>query len=114
MSIRCKRTERGVRVNGKLKLSCAPCCSTRSSSTTRGARGMGGSGSPIFPQPEKLKIKRQMAKGKRQKGREIFAICLALQNVPTEIFILHNIREHILNISRVYDLVFLFQIGSFE
>jgi hypothetical protein len=50
--MRCKRSERGGRLIGKLKIKREPCCTTFNSLTVSGARGIGGSGSPIFPQAE--------------------------------------------------------------
>src|SRR5262245_28243744 len=122
-STRCSLV-RGVRVNGKLNTIRVPCCSTFNSSTVSRERGMGGSGSPILPQTTLKKTRRQGDKETR-KERKLNRPCLlvslsscllvrVLQDVTTEVFILNDVSEHLLNIDGVYHLVFFFQIGTFE
>src|SRR5262245_31868033 len=122
---------RASRLNGKLKMRCEPCCSTPRFSTWSGARGIGASGSPTLPQALK-KTKRQGDKETRRRAKTDFSLspcllfslspCLSgspalrlfLQNVSAEIFILHDIGQHLANVSGVDNLAFLFQIGAFE
>src|SRR5262245_35413059 len=122
MSIRCSLGERLLRTSGKLKTNCVPCCATFSSSMINGARGIGGSGSPIFPQPARKKRKQGDKETRRRRKIESFFIlfslspCLLvfLQDVPTEVFILDDVSEHVLNVGRVNLLLLLFQVGAFE
>src|SRR5215813_1939011 len=124
------------RLNWKLNMRKAPRCSTPRSSTWSGARGIGGSGSPTLPQAaRKTERKRDREIGRageresertreRENERRFFSRSLALpfsrspdlflQNVSAEIFILHDICQHLAHIGGVYNLAFLFQIGAFE
>src|SRR6185369_12731795 len=95
-----------------------------SSSTVSRERGIGGSGSPILPQAALKKTRRQGDKETRRERRlnrpcllvslsPCLLVC-ALQDVTTEVFILNDVSEHLLNIGGVNYLVFLFQIRTFE
>src|SRR5262245_8234111 len=124
----------GVRVNGKLKMRCAPRCSTLRVSTWRVSRFSGGSGGPILPQAaRKTERRSDKAMGRQGDGatgrqggsgepispRRLVASSpcrpvAILQNVSTKVFILHNVGQHLAHVSCVNNLALLFQVGAFK
>ena len=118
----------GVRLNGRLRMRCAPRCSTFRVSTRSGARRSGGSGGPIFPQAARKTERKRGATERRGDGAtrrlrktNLASVALSplsprrsvaiLQNVSTEIFVLHNIGQHIPHVGGVDNWCFSFRSG---
>src|SRR6266511_4153652 len=126
----------GVRVNGRLKMRCAPRCSTLRFSTWSVSRRSGGSGGPTFPQAarktERKRDRESERAGERKRKRRLGgtaerrflssapALPLSrspapfLQNVSAEIFIFHDVGQHLTHVIGVHNLELLFQVGAFK
>src|ERR1044071_2146067 len=103
---------------GQLRITSFPCCAPESNSVRCCTRSTGGRGGRRFPQPPKIIVAIRKAQRPRALLRFIRFVCLlcllGLENITTEILILHSLGQHSGNVRGIDPLVLRIEIGTFK